>query len=218
MLGTEEIVIKPLGEHFKGIKLFSGATIMGDGEAVLILDVFGIADYTGIHTIEVKTSKEIISKTKERGKGYVLFESSSQYFATLSSSIVSIERISTQSIYHISNIEVIEYKNDIVPIQRLEEIYNIEKQPDQKEKFVLICKIEERYLGILIDKVLDVIESLQLVPSSQHWQGEGILGHALYDQKPTILVDIEAILTKVNHTKFKWLGKVIEETMSLEFK
>jgi two-component system chemotaxis sensor kinase CheA len=172
MLGTEEIVIKPLGEHFKGIKLFSGATIMGDGEAVLILDVFGIADYTGIHTIEVKTSKEIISKTKERGKGYVLFESSSQYFATLSSSIVSIERISTQSIYHISNIEVIEYKNDIVPIQRLEEIYNIEKQPDQKEKFVLICKIEERYLGILIDKVLDVIESLQLVPSSQHWQGE----------------------------------------------
>jgi len=218
MLGTEEIVIKPLGEHFKGIKLFSGATIMGDGEAVLILDVFGIADYTGIHTIEVKTSKEIISKTKERGKGYVLFESSSQYFATLSSSIVSIERISTQSIYHISNIEVIEYKNDIVPIQRLEEIYNIEKQPDQKEKFVLICKIEERYLGILIDKVLDVIESLQLVPSSQHWQGEGILGHALYDQKPTILVDIEAILTKVNHTKFKWLGKVIEETMSLEVK
>ncbi len=216
MLGTEEIVIKPLGEHFKGIKLFSGATIMGDGEAVLILDVFGIADYTGIHTMEVKTSKEIISKTKERGRGYVMFESSSQYFATLSSSIVSIERILTESIYHISNIEVIEYKNDIVPIQRLEEIYNIEKQPDQKEKFVLICKIEGRYLGILIDKVLDVIENLQLVPSSQEWKGEGILGHALYEQKPTILVDIETILTKVNHTKFKWLGKVIEETTPVE--
>ncbi len=43
IINTEEIVIKPLGNHFLGLNWFSGATIMGDGEAVLILDIPGIA-------------------------------------------------------------------------------------------------------------------------------------------------------------------------------
>jgi two-component system chemotaxis sensor kinase CheA len=36
---TEEIVVKPLGQHLKGITAFAGATIMGDGRVALILDV-----------------------------------------------------------------------------------------------------------------------------------------------------------------------------------
>lgn len=40
ILDTEEIVVKPLGEQLKGISAYSGATIMGDGRA-LILDVLG---------------------------------------------------------------------------------------------------------------------------------------------------------------------------------
>ena len=44
---TEEIVVKPLGKHFKGIPLFAGATIMGDGRVALILDVLGIAHAPG---------------------------------------------------------------------------------------------------------------------------------------------------------------------------
>lgn len=211
MLGTEEIVIKPLGDHFRGIKLFSGATIMGDGDAVLILDVFGIADHTGIHTIEVKTTRDVLSTVIKRGRGYVMFESSGQYFATVSTLVVSIERILLDAIFHLSDSEVIEYKGDIVPIQRLEEIYNIEKKPDREEKFILICKVEDRYLGILIDRVIDVVEDLKQVPSSGEWKGEGVVGQAIYQEKPTILVDVEAVLTKMNHVKFKWLGNIIQD-------
>jgi len=40
---TEEIVVKPLGRHLKNVSLFAGATIMGDGKVVLILDVLGLA-------------------------------------------------------------------------------------------------------------------------------------------------------------------------------
>jgi len=39
LFGQEEIVIKPLGQPLERIKGFSGVTIMGDGELVLILDV-----------------------------------------------------------------------------------------------------------------------------------------------------------------------------------
>ncbi len=40
---TEEIVVKPLSKHLKGIPVYAGATIMGDGRVALILDVLGLA-------------------------------------------------------------------------------------------------------------------------------------------------------------------------------
>ncbi len=43
IIDTQEIVVKPLGLHLKGIKAYAGSTIMGDGTISLILDVVGIA-------------------------------------------------------------------------------------------------------------------------------------------------------------------------------
>jgi two-component system chemotaxis sensor kinase CheA len=39
LMGQQEIVIKSLGKYITGNKLISGATILGDGEVALILDV-----------------------------------------------------------------------------------------------------------------------------------------------------------------------------------
>jgi two-component system chemotaxis sensor kinase CheA len=39
LLGQEEVVIKTLGEFFDDVDLIAGATIMGDGSVVLILDI-----------------------------------------------------------------------------------------------------------------------------------------------------------------------------------
>lgn len=43
VLGDEEIVVKPLGEEFAGVRGISGATVLGDGGVALILDVAGFA-------------------------------------------------------------------------------------------------------------------------------------------------------------------------------
>src|SRR5207247_8019066 len=40
---AEEIVVKPLGPGLKNVTVFAGATVMGDGTVVLILDVLGLA-------------------------------------------------------------------------------------------------------------------------------------------------------------------------------
>ena len=45
---TEEIVVKPLQKQLKGIAVFAGATIMGDGRVALILDVLGLAQRAGV--------------------------------------------------------------------------------------------------------------------------------------------------------------------------
>ena len=43
VLDTQEIVVKPLGRHLKGLPVYAGATILGDGSVVLILDASTLA-------------------------------------------------------------------------------------------------------------------------------------------------------------------------------
>jgi chemosensory pili system protein ChpA (sensor histidine kinase/response regulator) len=46
--GREEIVVKSLGEYLKGVKLFSGATISGEGDVRLIINVASLFGEEGI--------------------------------------------------------------------------------------------------------------------------------------------------------------------------
>lgn len=39
LIGQQEIVIKPIGKYLSGIKMIAGATILGNGEVALILDI-----------------------------------------------------------------------------------------------------------------------------------------------------------------------------------
>lgn len=48
VLGNEEIVVKPMHRRLRGLKLFSSATILGDGCAALILSAQGVANAAGI--------------------------------------------------------------------------------------------------------------------------------------------------------------------------
>ena len=47
LYGQEEVVIKTMGEFFEDIDLIAGATIMGDGSVVLILDITNILQQIG---------------------------------------------------------------------------------------------------------------------------------------------------------------------------
>ncbi|MCB1157335.1 MAG: chemotaxis protein CheA [Leptospiraceae bacterium] len=210
MLGTEEIVIKPLGEHFSDLKLFSGATIMGDGEAVLILDVPGMADFYGMQSsMQDKEKKEELREELKVKSGYLLFESSGQYFATLSSSVVVIEKIKSNSIETLSGIDIIQYKNDIVPVIRLEDIYNIQqKELETNELYVIITSIGKRNIGIIIHRIIDVIGDINYIESSGSFEGVAIIGEALIDGHTTLVIDSVDLLSKLNKERFHYIGKI----------
>ena len=49
VLGQEEVVIKPLGEMLHGVPGIAGATITGEGQIALILDIGGLLRFYGKH-------------------------------------------------------------------------------------------------------------------------------------------------------------------------
>jgi two-component system chemotaxis sensor kinase CheA len=46
LLGQQDIVIKSLGESFKGFRGISGAADLGDQRTILVLDIGGIINET----------------------------------------------------------------------------------------------------------------------------------------------------------------------------
>lgn len=46
---TEEIVVKPLGRQLKNVPVFAGATILGDGQIALIIDIAALGKQSGIY-------------------------------------------------------------------------------------------------------------------------------------------------------------------------
>jgi two-component system chemotaxis sensor kinase CheA len=52
VLDTEEIVVKPLSGPLRSVSVFSGATILGDGSVIMILDPNGLAQETAMESDE----------------------------------------------------------------------------------------------------------------------------------------------------------------------
>src|SRR5439155_27389580 len=62
---TEEIVVKPLSKQLKGIPVYAGATILGDGRVALILDVLGLAQRAGV--VEEARERALLERADQPG-------------------------------------------------------------------------------------------------------------------------------------------------------
>jgi chemosensory pili system protein ChpA (sensor histidine kinase/response regulator) len=76
LAGTREVVIKPLGAQLAGIDGLGGATILGDGSVVLILDVPGLwLTEEGIHIVRNLQGEEMVATgVQEAAEPKVAFE------------------------------------------------------------------------------------------------------------------------------------------------
>ncbi len=70
---TQEIVVKPLGKQLKGLSLYAGATIMGDGRVALILDAHGIghaSEVLGTRRINCEGPPRLPSRRRRSSNGF----------------------------------------------------------------------------------------------------------------------------------------------------
>jgi two-component system chemotaxis sensor kinase CheA len=86
IINSEEIVIKPLGSMYSGAQLFSGAAVLGDGSAVLILDIQGFYRFVNYTSTNAELISERISESVEQDNElkklrYVVFEVNTKQFA-----------------------------------------------------------------------------------------------------------------------------------------
>ena len=139
---TQEIVVKPLGKQLKGLTLYAGATIMGDGRVALILDVLGIGQRSGVLAEffeQTRASGQQKAPVEIEQQRLLLFRAGS--FARLAvplSLVARLEEFPQSAIEHASGGQVVQYTDLGAAMEAVNEgnIFRFLTKPCAKEVLV----------------------------------------------------------------------------------
>ena len=118
---TQEIVVKPLGNNFRGVAAYSGATIMGDGRVALILDVVGLAQKSGVLASTHDRIREEQEKAPPVAPGradtlLLLFaDPCASRMAIPLARAARLEEVPRSAIENVGGREVMQYRGEIMP-------------------------------------------------------------------------------------------------------
>lgn len=204
---TEEIVVKPVASLLREIDIFSGNTILGDGSVIMILDPNGLARACG--EIDLNQSRAATSAAdallKARAQDTIsllLFMAGDKTPKAVPLSLVSrIENINPEKIEHSGHSMVIQYRDALMPLLKLNNAVTLE---GQKEKPVLVFNDKESSVGLIVDKIVDIAEDhVKMQPAALTDLQSGILGSAIICNKATDIVDVAHYLASLNKNWYK---------------
>ncbi|XZE19554.1 chemotaxis protein CheW [Pirellulaceae bacterium SH449] len=201
---TEEIVVKPLSKQLKGVPVYSGTTIMGDGKVALILDVLGLAYASQvISKLRDGALAESNSLAKEsNGKQQTLLilgTGTSRRLALPISQVARLEKIPKNAVEFADHQEVVQYRGKILPLIRLANFLSLEcgESVDDDLLNVVVYIENERSFGLVIDQIVDIVELYLQI--NQRSAREGLLGSAVIHERVTDLVDLPAIIRMIEN-------------------
>ncbi|GAB5407539.1 MAG: chemotaxis protein CheA [Aureliella sp.] len=164
-IDTEEIVVKPPDEHIKSISVYSGMTIMGDGQVALIIDVIGLAKSAGLsgedlvpeNSVDGICSSEQMTDTES----LLITQIGSEHrFAIRSSQITRLEQIDSSDLEWSQGRRVVQYRDDTLSLQSLAESVGIETGATDfaGQLNVLVIATDGGMMGVVVDDILDIVE------------------------------------------------------------
>ncbi|MBT6503529.1 MAG: response regulator [Deltaproteobacteria bacterium] len=198
ILGTEEIVVKPMPEYLSGVTVFSGATILGDGAVAMILDSHAFIQGTRLMDLDKNVSSfvsEEEAKSMVEQQSILIFDNGTdEQFAVTIPLIQRVDTISLNQIQYVGDKEYIEYHGQQIRILRLSDYLPIQKPAYDADSFNIIIPKETRIpVAILIHKVLDT-QTMKIDLSEGSIHEKGIHGSTLINGKITLLLDLYTIL------------------------
>ena len=135
---TEEIVVKPLAKPLKGVPVFAGATIMGDGKVALILDVLGLAKASSVLSAG-RDARPAPAPGRSAGGAdpnlaHLLLAAAGDRRVAIPLNLVSrLEEIPAGSVESADGQEVIQYRGRIMPLVRLGDVLGCARAPDDPD-------------------------------------------------------------------------------------
>jgi two-component system chemotaxis sensor kinase CheA len=199
---TEEIVVKPLDEQLKGLNIFAGTTIRGNGEVALILDVLGLA--TRAHALNSNTQQTATTETAAATanlQSLLLFKAGDDgHFAIPASAIVRLEQVPLAKVERSNQQEVMRYRGEIMRLVDLPAALGRQTTARTQEDIqVLVCSHNGHNVGLVIDEIMDIVRDkiVHQENSSQRHVTQAIFGERVVD-----LLDMPGLLAEVIDNTF----------------
>jgi two-component system chemotaxis sensor kinase CheA len=187
----EEIVVKPLSGVLKNIGLFSGATVLGNAELALILDPGLIAQKVGVNLSEEEAARAEDGETGgANALEYLLVEAAGHHAAIPLPDVLRIEQLPLNRIEYMGNRPVLNFQGHLLPVEDSGGVLAAAQGNPQAKIIVVVCREQNRHVGIAVSHVLDVAagSDLFVAGTDQHTGGVTLL-----KSRVTGVVDLGAV-------------------------
>ncbi len=201
---SQEIVVKPLGKMLSGVP-FAGATILGDGQVALILDVFRLGLAAGViseartHTLAAQVSAAVKERaTRDR---LVCVEGADNERMAVEIDVVNrLEHIPRSAIEHVGGQTVVQYGEEILQLidvkqalpERRKKVRSQPVQIDGEKIPVVVCSIEGRRIGLMVNHIADIVE--EELKARRPGSRDGVRACAVISERITEVLDLEAVV------------------------
>ncbi len=202
---SEEIVVKPLGRHMQDVKSLAGATVLGDGEVALILDVIGLAGRMGLEiteTAETDTAEHDLEKRDDTFSTLLFTNHPDEQFGVPMSCVSRIERVRKEQIDSVAGQEVLQYRDRTLPLLSIENCINAMPRDEQTTLHVIVFQAGNREVGLIAPKLRDIRD----VPGeldTDTFAETGVLGSFVLEGQTTRIFDPYELVRKQRPSWFE---------------
>jgi len=218
---TVEIVVKPMGRHLKGLREYAGATILGDGQVAVILDVAGLAQRAGLtrsgatadlaKAATERASANTDGATSGETHSLLLFQNApGEHCAVPIELVTRVERVRSAQVQHLGGRRTMQYGGVSLPLVTLHDVAAVDDLTESQQWVVVVFDCAGRTVGLLVAEPLDMIET-RLAMDTQTLRQTGVAGSALLNGRTTLMLDIFELAGTVRQT---WPDSDKEETVS----
>ncbi len=195
---TEEVLVKPVPEVMKSRKIYSGLTVLGDGNVAMILDAEGLCLEAGLALGEKKlvTAEAFVSELAEQEEMYLLLFQccGPERLAADLSFVARIEEISREQLQEVGGKQYALLQGETLRVFWPEEYLPFANRTLEQEKlYVIVTKKLHAKVGFLASIIHDAIR-LPLVLDEHGVQGSGIVGSTQIDGRIVTVLDLHSLV------------------------
>ncbi len=183
---TEEIVVKPVSPLLREIRVFSGNTILGDGNVIMILDPNGLVQHAGEIKADMMASQQATQTSRrDDEQSFLLFHAGNGSPKAVPLALIArLESIDRKLIEYSGDTAVVQYRGGLMPLVPLVPDMGLHADGDQP---VLVFADDDKHMGLMVDKIIDIVdEKLHIDMTSKR---PGFLGTSIIAGKATDVVD-----------------------------
>lgn len=192
ILHTEEIVVKPISSKLRHMSVYSGATILGDGSVILILEPAGVArslmeasSRDGVGQADTEAALGDLAAGAERSL-LLLFRAGGTNLKAIPLAFIGrLEEFDRAKIEDTGGKAVVQYQGRLMPIVGYMPQNGFEMDSRQP---VLVFHQEDREIGLAVDEIVDVVEVAIQIDTSH--AAHGTIGATIIDGKAVEIVDV----------------------------
>jgi two-component system chemotaxis sensor kinase CheA len=205
---SQEIVVKPLGRLLTGLP-FAGATILGDGNIALILDVFRLGLKAGVvseargHTVAAKIS-DAVEDRRKTARLVCLHGEDDERLAIEFDQVNRLEHVPSTAIERVGDQLVVQYGGEILQLieiqralpERRKEARSPSPRLNDETIPIVVCTVQGRRIGFVAHRIVDIVEETLVArrPGSR----DGVRSCAVVRERVTEILDLESLIRRAD--------------------